>query len=303
MGDENAGPSPPFERTWKDYWSSLGQPWRTEPEISPQRQVQLTLHRQLVPDIQAGVYSFAQVTPRLTRADIEWLLATHEAKGIVGPVSYSDDMTYRRSLDLRGADLRHLDLSALPLGYTYGGLHGVEWDAATPEQREQAAIQLEGASLDYAELPFCHYAGARLERVSLRHAVLNYATLTAAHLAGSDLSYASLRVAQLRFADLTRATLVGAYMRGAELRQIRAEGVDCSTATLESVDLRSACLDVANLIGAHLEYSNLSFVSLCDADLTDASLKQTIFFRANLTHAVLTNVNVAEGDFRRATFG
>ena len=284
---------------WQDFWSRAGQPWRTEPEISPARQAHLETRRHVVANISAGIYPLAQLDPPLARADVEWLLATHEAQGIVGPVRFSEEMTYRRSLDLRGADLRGLDLSGLPLAYSDGGLDGADWEAATPEQRAQAAVQLQGATLDHADLQFCHYSGALLTGASLQHAQLDYATLISAHLEKCDLRFASLRIAQLRSAFLEYATLTGAYLRGANLRHTHGDGVDATSAVLESVDGRSAQWERACLRAAHLDDANLSFANLREADLTDAHFKRTVLFRADLSGAILHRVNLEEADLRK----
>jgi len=76
--------------------------WRTEPEIDAEQQKFLAGRLAILPGIQRGTYPFKDVN--LTRADIEWLLITHE--GGRGPVDWSD--VQQRSLvglDLRSADL------------------------------------------------------------------------------------------------------------------------------------------------------------------------------------------------------
>lgn len=69
--------------SWRDYWRELDQPWRIEPEISAERQEYLAQRRAIVPNIEQGIYPFKDI--KLTRADVEWLLATHEnGRGPVG---------------------------------------------------------------------------------------------------------------------------------------------------------------------------------------------------------------------------
>ena len=54
-----------------------------------------------------GIYPFRGM--KLSRADVEWLLATHENGR--GPVNWSDEgQRGRKGLDLRGADLCQVDL-------------------------------------------------------------------------------------------------------------------------------------------------------------------------------------------------
>src|SRR5205823_13303687 len=72
---------------WKAYWEKQGQPWRTEPEIDQERQKYLAERRSIMPDIEQGIYPFKDV--KLSRADVEWLLATHENGR--GPVDWSDE--------------------------------------------------------------------------------------------------------------------------------------------------------------------------------------------------------------------
>src|SRR5258708_4006284 len=69
-------PTTDDREAWKAYWKEQGQPWRTEPEIDEKRQEELTRCRAIVPDIEKGIYPFRGMV--LNRADIEWLLATHE---------------------------------------------------------------------------------------------------------------------------------------------------------------------------------------------------------------------------------
>jgi hypothetical protein len=64
------------------FWAAHGQPWRTEPEIAPERQAQLAARRAITPDVVRGAFPFTGM--RLERADIEWLLATHEDRR--GPI-------------------------------------------------------------------------------------------------------------------------------------------------------------------------------------------------------------------------
>jgi hypothetical protein len=84
---------------WKVYWGAQGQPWRTEPEIDQQRQTELAQRRAIAPTIEQGIYPFQGM--KLSRADIEWLLATHEHGR--GPVDWQDPrQRTREGLDLRG---------------------------------------------------------------------------------------------------------------------------------------------------------------------------------------------------------
>jgi Pentapeptide repeats (8 copies) len=164
--------------SWHAYWTAQEMPWRTEPEISLDRQTYLSARRAIKPDITQGIYPFNGVEPKLSRADIEWLLATHEAGGMVGPIDWSWKRQRTRSgVDLRGADLRALDLSGLPLARMQGGLTGPEYDQAAMAEMDAAAVLMSGTILRYAHL----------EEAALTHARLDGAQLAAAHLESADL--------------------------------------------------------------------------------------------------------------------
>lgn len=115
---------------WKAYWKQQGWPWRTEPEIDTERQKYLAERRAIKSDIEKGIYPFKEIEPKLTRADVEWLLATHENGR--GPVDWSDkSQRERKGLDLRSADLQNVNLSRLPLACMIGGLSRKEWLRST----------------------------------------------------------------------------------------------------------------------------------------------------------------------------
>ncbi|HEY7984997.1 MAG TPA: hypothetical protein VID73_12555, partial [Ktedonobacterales bacterium] len=71
---------------WQAYWAANGMPWRTEPEIDDARQRFLAERRHVTPDIERGIYAFRDENGgiKLTRTDVEWLLATHESGGVRG---------------------------------------------------------------------------------------------------------------------------------------------------------------------------------------------------------------------------
>ena len=188
---------------WGAYWQGQNQPWRTEPEISLERQAKLERCRALVPDIEKSIYPFKGM--KLDRADVEWLLATHDG----GPVKWSDEKERgREGLDVRGADMQQADLHQLPLTRLRGGLTLHEYLEATEEQRSSAVVlmrglnlieaQLEGANLSGAQLKGVNLSGAQLEGVNLSGAQLGGASLFRAQLGGADLSEAQLKGADLR---------------------------------------------------------------------------------------------------------
>src|SRR5260221_4478932 len=118
MSDEPQRPTPGDGTAWGAYWTAQGMPWRTEPKIDGQRQQYLAQRRTITPNVERGIYPFRdeQSRIRLTRADVEWLVATHEigapaqdGDGLVllyASVGPTGDWWMREGPDLRGADLR-----------------------------------------------------------------------------------------------------------------------------------------------------------------------------------------------------
>lgn len=190
-------PVPEGYATWNEYWSTQGMPWRTEPEIDEVRRGFLAGRRAIRPDITQGVYRFKDIM--LDRADVEWLLATHESGGMVGPVSWSDaKQREREGVDLRGANLRRADLRGLPLARLRGGPSFDERERTPLRMREVAVAHMEEADV----------SAAHLERASLSRVHFEGALLRGAHLLGADLFHAQLQ----------GTTLTGAHLEGADLR-------------------------------------------------------------------------------------
>ncbi len=224
--------------------------WRTEPEIDVERQEFLAERLAIKPDVQQCIYPF--IGMKLTRADIEWLLATHENES--GPVDWNDEQQREHlGLDLRGANLRQVNLRNLPLAHIYGGLNRNEWHLATLEQRDMSGVHLERADL----------SEAHLERAILQGAHLDGANLRGVQLQGAQLFRAYLRDTYLRDAHLEQANLKGAQLEGAYLRE----------AHLEGADLRNVLFDKASTLeGSSLGDKKFGFVSLADAHWGDVNL-------------------------------
>ncbi len=300
------------------------QPWRTEPEIEMARQEQLTRCLATTPDVTRGIYPFKGM--KLSRADIEWLLATDENGR--GPRVGSDGQ--HQGLDLRGADLRYVDLHALPLVRLRGSLIREEWDEATAEQRAAAAVLLTGADLSEAHLEESELIGAHLEKVSLHEthlekanlarahlkraflarARLKEANLSEAHLEKADLSEVHLQGATLRWAHLEQAYLNGAHLEKADLGGARLEKVYLSEAHLEKAVLSEAHLEEgylsgaylqgADLSGVHLEGAYLNEAHLEDTSLYKAHLERTFLYKAHLEGARLSKMHIKEAQLKKA---
>ena len=185
---------------WRAYLQS--QKWRREPEIVDERKQELDRLRKIKADFHSGTFPFGG--QKLTRADVEWLLVTHRDGN--GPVNWCDpDQDKFDGLDLRGADLRDVDLSYLPLSKLIGGLSWFDWRDATVEQRDMAAIRLDNT----------YMLEAHLEGASLRSAHLEGAYLRYVHFDWAYLRYAHFEGASLRYATLVRANMGGAFFSDA----------------------------------------------------------------------------------------
>src|SRR5260370_9692789 len=193
------------KEAWKAYWKAQGLPWRREPEIDSERQKYLVEQRSITPVIKQGMYPFKDI--KLNRADVEWLLATHENGR--GPVDWSDEnQLEREGLDLRGADLSRVDLSYLPLTRLRGGLDGKDWEKGTKTQTMMAAVIMKDADLHGVHLEGAILRKARLEQTFLSGAHLEDADLYASHLEGANLRRAHLEGASLEKAFLNVETLL-----------------------------------------------------------------------------------------------
>jgi uncharacterized protein YjbI with pentapeptide repeats len=264
---------------WKEYWQQQGQLWRREPEIDKERQEYLDQRRRIRPDKKQSIYPFKNI--KLNRADVEWLLATHENGR--GPVDWNDERQRKREgLDLRGADLSQEDLSDLPLACMQGGQE-IEWvfrstveggnmvavlmeeaDLGTEERGNTAAVLMEKANLRDAQLQ-----NAFLHRAQLQGADLYDAQLQNADLGGAQLQKANLYWAQLQNADLGGTQLQEAQLHGAQLQNAQLYGAQLQKANLYMADLQNAFLDRAQLQEADLRGTKLDGVNLKEAALSD----------------------------------
>ncbi len=183
---------------WKTYWEQQGQPWRTEPEIDLQQQHYLSERRNIIPNIEQGIYPFKDV--KLARADIEWLLATYEEGR--GPIFWSTNNDSRRvGLDLRGADLRQINLRRLPLAF----IRGAHLREAQLQGARLRSAQLQGANLRVAQLQGAHLREAQLQGAVLSRSDLDGATLDSVTL--SDKRYGSVRLADVRWGEVNLAVV------------------------------------------------------------------------------------------------
>jgi len=269
---------------WRAWWRSQGQNWRLEPEIPPERQTLLAERRAIAPDVSARTYPFAGMS--LTRADIEWLLATHENGR--GPVIWDDAAQHERAgLDVRGADLQGANLRGLPLARMLGGLAG-----ATDEQIAAAAVHLERSDLREAQLQAADLRGAWLEGARAEKAHLELAQCIRAHMKQIDLRHAHLQGASLREAYMEKANLYEAHLEGATLSGTRLKAASLSGAHMEGASIGGARLENAFLRNTHLEGARLYGARLDHASLIGASLEGALMRRVHLEGASLANASL-----------
>jgi uncharacterized protein YjbI with pentapeptide repeats len=302
MTEERPGAQlPPMgdRAAWRAWWSGRGQLWRQEPEVTAERAQFLAQRRAVAPNVGQGVYPFAGQT--LSRADVEWLLATHESNR--GPIEWGDEtQRSREGLDLRGADLRRADLRGLPLARLRGGSSG-----GTEEQQEQAAIRLDGANLAGAQLQGAELRQGRLENADLRKAALDTANLAGASLIGADLREAQgpaadLRKARLQDADLREASFLGARLQEAQCERARFGSARLEGANLDKARFDSALMQEASLAGAscrgtyfiktYLRDSHLEAAYLLRAHLEDSQLEGAFLHGAEMRGAYLQGANL-----------
>jgi uncharacterized protein YjbI with pentapeptide repeats len=291
MSTQPPKPDDPPER-WKEYWKAQGQPWRTEPEIDPKRQEELAKCRAIVPDIEEGIYPFKGM--KLSRADVEWLLSTHESGGIRGPVDWSDkSQRERKGLDLRGANLRGADLHGLPLARIRDELDWSEKIRAIAEQKNIASMHFEDANLSNAHLDGALLIGVCLDRADLRRTYLEQANLSSAHLEDAILIEAHLEQANLSGAYLERATIgMSAHLEGIDLSDAHLERTILYRTHLEGADFYRAHLEKAYLREAHLEGTDLRRAHLEGADLIGTYLEGADLRGTHLEGKVMSNTEL-----------
>jgi uncharacterized protein YjbI with pentapeptide repeats len=268
----------------KRYWEERGMPWRTEPEIPEERQRELAARRAITPDFEQGIYPFKEI--KLTRADVEWLLATHEDNaGHRGPVEWQGEHRWRfDGPDLRGALLSGEDLSKLPLTRVLGSLRSTEWVDAKPDQREMAAVHLERCTLWQTNLQGANLRSAHLEGASLADAYMQGARLHGAHLEGASFPYTNLEGARLDGANFG-----GKVIGRKELKQLRMRMPDYPS-VVPPADLQFIFFDSA---------THLDEIQMGDHRLGWASLANVRWGDANITVVDWSKVKMV-GDEREA---
>ncbi len=322
--------APPPPDPIQDEWKTKGQPWRTQPEIDAARQTELAELR--VSQVDEANRRFPFTGVELTRADVEWLLATHDDGR--GPVDWDDPAQRdRQGIDVRGADLHGVDLQGLPLARTRAGvrrapsldapfssevvgltnLNRANLAYAHLEGADLTGAQMEMATLEWARLDEANLTNARMENVKARFAHFERANLFNANIPGV-LDGAHLEGVQARDARFIDAQFKAAHLEGADLTSARLHGADLTGATLDGaicqraaftntdVEARSSFRKPAILTGASLVNVDLTQARLDGATMRDATLCGATLLGAHLDNADLTSANLAGADLRRAVF-
>lgn len=237
-------------------WPNARRPdWCREPEIAKERQDELETLRKIKPDVKLGQYPFAGV--KLSRADVEYLLETHLSDGMTGPVNWYDGQHQRRDgLDLRGADLRSVDLSDLPLAKAIFSLNFDQWEKTTMAKTDAARAKLDGVRFDRAHLEGAQMVAINCRRGSLESAHMEKADLQLATFEQSWLAKVNLGNANLRLSRFLFAWLAGAHLAGANLH-----GASFDKATnLEGIVLGTPDDGYAKLTDVHWGEANLGVI-------------------------------------------
>lgn len=164
----------------------------------------------------------------------------------------------------------------------------------------EAVIDLCGADLSGALVPFASLGrvnlseanlnGADLQGAGLGKAYLSGTNLQGANLVGANLAGADLFETNLSGANLSHARMNGANLNGANLRECRLQGANLSEADLSGVNLSAG-----DLIGANLRKANLGGARLAGANLEEADLSQADLSGTQLTKTDLEKVKSLDG--------
>ncbi|HEY9652620.1 MAG TPA: pentapeptide repeat-containing protein, partial [Coleofasciculaceae cyanobacterium] len=205
---------------------------------------------------------------------------------------------YRVFPQLKGADLRHTNLSSINIRNTH-------LSAADLRGSNLSSSDLSQADLSLAKLSKANLSEALLNGANLSGAILNHANLSKANLQGADLRCADLRNANLNQSNLLLAKIRRADLQHAEMREAKLGSASLIGSNLRGADLRNADLQYADLSEANLSEANLSNANLCGADLRHAklchaNLSGARLHQANLSDANLLNANLAKANLNRA---
>jgi uncharacterized protein YjbI with pentapeptide repeats len=329
-------PTPEIAPVVAAQWAAQGFPWRKEREIDGERKQFLAEKRAIPADEENNRFPFSGVT--LTRADVEWLLATHESGGMTGPIDWDDPAQRARDgLDLRGAVLRGADLRGLPLARALLGaaLPSDKSDRSQQKPRPGLVVYLvflflvlQGLDLLLTSLVPIKFTGWQLYGSALIGGLLVGGLASINRIAGTKwgeyLNYLTatlLAAAFIIFVEdfaFTQASdassgytsewvvfgialAIALLVFGNQMRHIPVSYLQIESQMFALVRSAGANLRNCNLNDAHLEGANLGGAFLTGASLPRAYLQAANFELAALDGADLRQTQLdAQTTFRSA---
>ncbi|OLD80477.1 MAG: hypothetical protein AUG54_05205 [Ktedonobacter sp. 13_1_20CM_4_53_7] len=174
---------------WETYWKAQGEPWRTEPEIEPERQKYLAERRSITPDIWKGIYPFKDIKLNLHGLPLACLLGGLKANEWL---QASQEQRRMAALHLESANL------------SFANLQGAYLASAYLERADLFSAHLERADFYEANLEGTYLRKAHLEGASLRGTFCNVATnLSDVHLGNEEFGFAFLSYTHWSEANLS----------------------------------------------------------------------------------------------------
>jgi uncharacterized protein YjbI with pentapeptide repeats len=217
-------------------------------------------------------------------------------------------------------DLRKADFTGAKMAgaiFDYSKLQGARFECGIAKSEREKhtgldelveCVDLEGGSLEHAELQDANFERANLKGASFRYSDLRGASLIRSELQGADLELALLQRASLRYAEMQGAWLQDANLQGSDLFGVKLQAAFLSRAKFQGADVRlgefqGAFLETANFQGALLNFASLQGAKIGNADFRGALLKGTDFNQAQAfslagwEHAIFDARNTSEPPF------
>lgn len=269
-------PAPDDREGWKKYWEKKGWAWRTEPEISEERQE--TLKRLRLESLDSSTHKHPFFDKKLSRADLEWLFATREkeqsdfrerTRDIPSNNELIIELETIHRLDLRGAYIEYVDLRGLPLD----GLkcEGTSFYGSNFCKTDISESQLINSDFELANLSEINFFSVDFGGSSFINSDLSGSSFAWVDIGGADFYGADLSGAQMNSISIDtdeyapplfhRAILTDANLTGVEWSKLRYVG--------EEEDAIEECkntnIDINKRLGhyekCHITYNQL-FIAL-----------------------------------------
>ena len=187
--------------------------------------------------------------------------------------------------------------------------------------QDWSGIDIRGASLVGASMPFCNFSGSILMGCDLSWSAMKKcdfsdAVMDAAVMVGADIEDSRFDRAKMRLANLSgrvNASYISAHyadMSGVKAAEINLSYARMSGATLEGAMMSMARLSHADLHHANMKNANLSksemyqtallSAKLSDANLFSSDMKMADLTGADLERAKMSHATLTNADFRNA---